>query len=171
MFSQWINPPLDVYLNFYLFNLKNGDAFQKGAKPEFEEIGPFVFKEIITKEEIVDNLNYTITYKERRRYTFVPEMSPYNDTHPITQINMAPITVINQARYTNSAIHEIVNLALNIIGETLLTTQTARDLLFGYEDKFLKEVIRLSKIFGINIVPSDIVGLFIGVNYSFESFI
>ena len=72
---------------------------------------------------------------------------------------MAPITVINQIRYTNSAVHGLVNIALKAIGETLLTTQTARDLLFGYEDKFLKVLSTLDK----KLVPSDVVGLFIGV--------
>jgi len=78
---------------------------------------------------------------------------------------MAPVTVINQIRYLNGPVHTIANLALSAAGETLLTTQTVRDLLFGYEDKFLKEVIRIEKIFGLNLVPSDIVGLFIGVNH------
>ena len=164
LFQQWMNPPVDVYLSFHLFDLKNGNDFEKkGAKPVFEEIGPFVFKEIISKEDIIDNFNNTITYKERRRFTFMPDLSAFNDSYPITQVNMAPITFINQIRYTNSAIHTIANLALSLVGETLLTTQRARDLLFGYEDKFLKEVIRISNIFGIHLVPSDVVGLFIGV--------
>ena len=166
LFQQWMSPPIDVYLTFYLFDLKNGNDFEKnGAKPVFDEIGPFVFKEVITKEDIIDNFNNTITYKERRSYTFMPDMSPYNDSYPITQVNMAPVTVINQIRYLNGPVHTIANLALSAAGETLLTTQTVRDLLFGYEDKFLKEVIRIEKIFGLNLVPSDIVGLFIGVNH------
>ena len=77
---------------------------------------------------------------------------------------MAPITFINQIRYLNPLIHDIANAALNAIGETLLTTQTVGDMLFGYEDKFLKEVIKLAKEFRLNItIPSDVVGLFIGV--------
>ena len=50
VYKQWLDPPIDVYMNFYLFNLKNGDDVEKkGAKPVFEEIGPFVFKEIVIK--------------------------------------------------------------------------------------------------------------------------
>ena len=42
-----------------------------GSKPIFEEIGPFVFQEIVTKEQIVDNMNYTISYKEKKQYFFL----------------------------------------------------------------------------------------------------
>ncbi len=60
LYQQWVNPPIDVYLSIYLFNLKNGKDFEKGAKPIFEEVGPFVYKEIVIKDQIVDNQNFTI---------------------------------------------------------------------------------------------------------------
>ena len=148
-------------MNMYLFNLKNGADFEKnGAKPIFEEIGPFVYKEVITKEDIVDNLNYTITYKERRRYHFLPELSPYEESYPITTINMAPIAVISQIRYTPGIVHRLVNAALTGTGETLLVTKPASEILFGYKDNFLSFLKTLDK----NLVPTEYVGLFYGKN-------
>jgi len=160
LYKQWLNPPVPVYLSFYLFNLNNGQEFEtNGAKPVFEEIGPFVYQEFITKEEIVDNFNYTITYKERRRYSFVQELSPYEDTYPITTINMAPIVVINGIKDSTGIVHSLINLALQATGETLLVTQPAKNLLFGYKDNFLAFLKTLDK----KLVPTEYVGLFYGV--------
>lgn len=160
LFEQWLNPPIDVYMNFYIFDLKNPDQFIRGAKPKLQEIGPFVFREYIIKEDIVDNLNYTITYNERRRYKFVPEKSSYELEYPITTLNMAIVTVMSQIRYMSGFIHSAVNLALSLTGENKFTiTKSAQEVLFGYEDNFLK---KLKGIFP-TLVPTDVVGLFTGV--------
>lgn len=161
LFNQWLNPPIDVYMSFYLFDLKNGDDFINGEKPKFQEVGPFVFREYIIKEDIVDNLNYTITYNERRRYKFVPELSPFELEYEITSLNMAVVTVMSQVRYASSLVHDLVNVALTTTGDnTILIKKSVQDILFGYEDNFLKEI----KKFFPKLMPSDIVGLFTGKN-------
>ncbi len=159
LYEQWLNPPIDVYISFYLYDLKNGDDFEKkGAKPILEEVGPFVFQEFVFKDNIVDNANGTLTYKDRREYVFMKEMSAHEQDYQITTLNMAAIAVIDQIKYSNGAIVRIVNFGLGLIGETLLIKKTVNEILFGYEDKLLSYLVP----FGI--VPSDIVGLFIGKN-------
>jgi scavenger receptor class B protein 1 len=168
LYNQWLDPPIDVYMSFYLFDLKNGDEFSKGGKPKFEEVGPFVFREYILKEDIVDNLNYTITYNERRRYVFQKELSPYELEYQITSLNMAVVTVMNQVKYSHDWVHDLVNVALSATGDnTLLIKKSVLEILFGYEDNFLKE---LKKVLP-KLVPSDVVGLFIGVRRYFSLFI
>jgi hypothetical protein len=164
VFNQWLNPPLVVYFNFYLFDIKNGQDFQNGGKPAVEEIGPFVFREYITKESMVDNLNNTLTYNERRRYEFLPDKSAYPLSKQITSLNMGPITVLNQVRnIKNKYVHSIVDLALQLTyDDQLLVTKTVNEILFGYEDPFLKEI---HKYFP-HLVPTDLVGLFAGVSIS-----
>lgn len=160
LYKQWLNPPIDVYLNIYVFNLKNPVEFQNGEKPFLEEIGPFVFREYVIKENIVDNMNYTISYKEKKQYYFIQEKSLYELDYPITTLNMGPIAIINGVKYSNNIVHDAVNLALQLTGDTLLVDKMpARDLLFGYKDKFL---VQLKKILP-NLVPTDTVGLFIQV--------
>lgn len=36
--------PFDVRQNVYVFNITNRDAFLSGAKPRFEQLGPYIFK-------------------------------------------------------------------------------------------------------------------------------
>jgi hypothetical protein len=127
------------------------------------EIGPFVYKEVIVKDAIVDNLNYTTTYKERKMYFFLPDLSPYPDDYPITTINIAPVALIYSIRHLPTLGRDFINVILKITGETLVITKPAKDLLFGYKDNFLsliKEVPILK-----NFVPSEYVGLFYGVFY------
>jgi len=143
-----------------LFNLLNGNELEaNGAKPEFQEIGPFVYKEVRFKEELVSNLNGTLTYKERRRFYFVPEKSAYPEDFNITTINMAAMVVLDYTRFWNKLELKVVELALKLAGETLLITQPVSKLLFGYEDPFLKILLSLDK----NILPSDKIGLYFNV--------
>lgn len=161
LYNQWLNPPIDVFMSFYLFNIKNGADFIKGAKPVFEEIGPFVYREYIIKDHLVDNLNFTITYDQVRRYEFIQELSPYEEAYEITTLNMAAVTVISQIKYMPDLVHDAVNFALSITGDnSLLITKSVRDILFGYEDEFLKELKKIAP----KLVPTEIVGLFTGVN-------
>ena len=51
---------------------------------------------------------------------------------------MAAITIISQIKYQRGIVHSAVNLALQGIGETLLIKKTIKEIMFGYEDEFLK---------------------------------
>lgn len=139
IYKGWLKPSLPVYVKFYLFNLRNGLEFEKtGAKPTFEEIGPFVYREVTIKEDIVNNQNVTISYNERKQYFFEPSLSRYdNDLVNVTTLNMAPISMFHAIRYKSSRLHDLVNKALELAGQTVLTKRTARELIFGYRDTFL----------------------------------
>ena len=97
-----------------MFNLKNGNAFEKqSALPDLEEIGPFVFKEKIIKENIVFNDNGTVSYKEKKIYNFVPELSPFSlDTTMITTVNMAPIAIIDKLKNNSKTAHQIIDFEI-----------------------------------------------------------
>lgn len=159
-YKQWVDPPIDVYFNFYLFNLKNPQDFQFGIRPAVEQVGPFVFREYITKHDIVDNLNYTLTYAEKRSYVFVPEKSAFPLNYTITSLNMAVVTIVDQVRFLRPVYQTFIELALQLTGDdTLFVTKTVNEILFGYEDSFLKQM----KKYAPELVPSDVVGLFAGV--------
>lgn len=44
-FKLWQNPPYEIYLKIYIFNVTNADAFIAGReKLKFEEIGPYTYQ-------------------------------------------------------------------------------------------------------------------------------
>lgn len=160
LYKSWANMSVDLFSEFYLFNLENSIEFENyGKKPVFKEIGPFVYKEVRYKENIVSNGNGTITYRERRRFFFVPELSSYPENYSITTINMGAITAITFAQYWNSFSIAFLNIALKISGETLLIKQPAGKLLFGYEDPFLKILRSLDE----KLIPNDKISFFFNV--------
>lgn len=44
--NLWKKPPVEIYLDIYLYNITNAERFMKGqdSKLALEEIGPYVFK-------------------------------------------------------------------------------------------------------------------------------
>ncbi len=47
--KQWSSPQVPVHFTIYMFNLTNKDEFMKGEKPKIEEVGPFVYKSVISQ--------------------------------------------------------------------------------------------------------------------------
>lgn len=94
-------------MEFYLYDLKNPEDFINGARPVFEEVGPFIYKEYRIKEDMVDNLNYTMTYNDRRYYIFAPELSPHEESEQITTLNMAAVvcTICIKIFYLKHSFH------------------------------------------------------------------
>jgi hypothetical protein len=167
LYKQWLDPPINVYLNFHIFNLKNPLDFQQGAHPIVEEIGPFVYREYIKKDDIVDNLNYTLSYKERKYYKFAPELSAYPESYVITSINMAPIALLDKIKFQPDLVQSVVSGVFQALNETLLVTKPVSELLFGYKDNLLSFLKKFNIIDG-NLIPSEYVGLFYGKNDTYE---
>jgi len=88
-YKLWLRTPIPMYLDIYLFNFTNANEFMKNKSviPNFEEIGPFVFKEVNDRVNLVWNDNYTVTYNQTRTWTFQPEMS-VNLSTEITNLNV-----------------------------------------------------------------------------------
>ena len=74
-FPMWQDLPTPMLASMYLFNVLNPQEVSSGAKPELEEVGPFVFTEQHHKARLVWNENGTISYRQIRTWHFVPELS------------------------------------------------------------------------------------------------
>ena len=45
IFELWKEPPVELYIKIYLFNITNAEAFMDGTeKMKVEEIGPYVYR-------------------------------------------------------------------------------------------------------------------------------
>ena len=79
-FQLWSDPTrngLPVNMQVAIWDLQNKDAFMKGAKPEFELVGPFTFAE----RRLKHSFNWTdggsvVWYKENMTYHLVDNVCP-----------------------------------------------------------------------------------------------
>lgn len=75
-----------------MFNWTNpGELQNTSVKPEFEELGPYRFKEVKEKINITWNQNGTLSYKTKRYYYFDKENSKRQLNDLLTIINIVPL--------------------------------------------------------------------------------
>ena len=43
-YDQWLNPTVPTYKDYYVYDLVNPEEFANGAKPRFEELGPYRYR-------------------------------------------------------------------------------------------------------------------------------
>lgn len=75
---MWKEPPIKIYMDFYLFKWTNWEEFEKNQSvvPHFEEVGPFTYEEVHDRVNIIwDDDNYLVTFNETRTWYFLPEES------------------------------------------------------------------------------------------------
>ncbi len=150
--ESWMRPPVTPYLSGYAFHIKNPDAVLRGKKPILEERGPYVYKSVTVKDAD-DNMVWgdgdgTLTYRARKLYTFVPEMSgpgldPFKDT--ITVPNIPLWTGLHGLREKGPGM--AMDIGRGIVTEngrgTPFVSVTFDGLLWGYEDEL--PCLRLDK--------------------------
>lgn len=76
-YPLWRDLDIPIYEKFYFFNVTNAkNVTERGDKPNFVEVGPFVFKTNLTKD--IQNLSddpSKLLFRENRTYFFVRHMS------------------------------------------------------------------------------------------------
>lgn len=97
-----------INMTFTLYNLTNADEVLKGAKPEYKEIGPYVYKEYQLRfdSNFTDDGNL-VSFYESRYYVFDRE-STYAHLNPetdlITAVNPIYMGVLNNAGGSESGL-------------------------------------------------------------------
>ncbi|XP_016948085.1 lysosome membrane protein 2 [Drosophila biarmipes] len=138
----WLSPPLDVYINVYMFNYTNVDEFTAGraSKMQLQEVGPYVYQEILTNHDVTYNeANNTITYTPKREYIFIRERSvgdPKVDRIRAPNIPLMGVTTLA------SSLSMFAALGLSAITRQLdsqpMLEMTVHDYMWGYEDHLVE---------------------------------
>ncbi|XP_050453412.1 scavenger receptor class B member 1-like [Cataglyphis hispanica] len=139
LFSMWKKPPLDVYLNVYVFNITNPVEFLSGKeKLKVQEIGPYVYQEFLENDNITFNDNGTLTYIPRRTVTYVPELSVSDPTKDIINVPNIPVLGISSALHDAGFLvnYPLVQL-ITIMGAKPILNISVYDYLWGYEDSIV----------------------------------
>ncbi|XP_059617325.1 protein croquemort-like [Phlebotomus argentipes] len=166
-YNNWIETPIPMYLEFYMFNWTNPDKIHnwETEKPHFVEMGPYVFTEKRKRVNIVWNNNGTVSFNQSREWHFVPEMSNGTLDDKVTNLNLIPTTIAYTLRHQSVVVKMIVNFLFKEKGARMTITRTVRELLFdGYDDPIL-DFVRKLNISGF-VIPFKKVGWFVERNQS-----
>lgn len=137
-YEIWRKTPFPLILKVYLFNITNAEAFEKGAKPDVQECGPYVWREYREKKNITFNPNNTVTYFQQRYWVWDEELSGNNSRDDvIVTLNTVPVAAA-WAVHTSEFLLGMLNGMFNSVKEKAVVTTTAEQILFtGYEDPVL----------------------------------
>jgi len=146
-FPMWQDLPAPMLASMYLFKVLNPDEVSKGAKPELEEVGPYVFTEQHHKTKLAWNENSTVTYRQIRTWHFVPELSNGSLDDEVTIVNSVAATIGAMiGQHVNTFERPFVNMFLRGINESLFVTKTVGEIIFdGYHDPLFDNIGEIIK--------------------------
>ena len=44
MYDYWLDPPVPIYMQFYMFNVTNHEEVLQGEKPSVTQSGPYTYR-------------------------------------------------------------------------------------------------------------------------------
>lgn len=150
-FESWNNPPVTVYMSFYVFDLQNPQelADNPNAKPVFIERGPFTYIEQRPHNDVkFFPDNSTLSYRQPRTFTkFVPELSKGGDPTKVnvTTINIPLVYIARHFYHMSPLMRGIFQIIYTILGETLFPQHTVAELIFGYKEPGITKIKNLLK--------------------------
>uniref|UniRef100_S4RAT2 Scavenger receptor class B, member 2a n=1 Tax=Petromyzon marinus TaxID=7757 RepID=S4RAT2_PETMA len=164
VYENWKNPPADIYLSFTLFHLVNPKEVLGGEKPLVQERGPYTYREMRIRQDIVFYENHTVSATLPKSYVLVPEQSVGDPmTDKITTVNIPLMTLVEMVRHSFLP-QKWLDIILTVVAimhkETLFQSRTVHELLWGYEDPILAQIHKFLDSVNPNF------GLFYGMNGS-----
>ncbi|XP_020281410.1 protein croquemort-like [Pseudomyrmex gracilis] len=128
-------PP--IFLKIYMFNWTNPEEFrERGKKPVFKQVGPYVFREVRQKDNITfHHENKTVSYLQRRFWYFDDELSNGSLSDVITNLDVVTVSAAHAVRYWEVNLQQTLSFLLTSTSRKIYISKTVDELLFsGYPD-------------------------------------
>jgi len=159
-----------MYFEIYMFNITNPNewaANPKNVKPDFQELGPYVFQEVRERVGIEFN-GTTVAFNQTRTWHFVPEKSGNLSLDDlITNINPVSATLDFNLRFLPRWQRSLAHTILDAMG-SLMIRRSVRQLIFdGYKDNQLDYLSKAKKLIpSLPSIPLTKFGWFVERNRS-----
>ncbi|XP_039148988.1 scavenger receptor class B member 1 isoform X2 [Drosophila simulans] len=134
IFNLWAQPPVDLYIKIYLFNITNANAFLAGREQlRVEQVGPYVYKEIMTHENVTFNANNTMSSTPSHPLVWQEEMSGNcREDDEVVMLNIAMLAISHlTANHPFLVRMALKTLLLSTKSEPIVRA-TAKEFMFGY---------------------------------------
>ncbi|KAM4858870.1 scavenger receptor class B member 1 isoform X4 [Urocitellus parryii] len=173
-FSMWKEIPVPFYLSVYFFEVLNPEEILKGAKPEVQERGPYVYREFRHKVNITFNNNDTVSFREHRSFQFQPAKSRGSESDYIVLPNILVLGAAMMMENRPMSLKLMMTLAFSTLGERAFMNRTVGEIMWGYDDplvnlinKYFPDMLPLKGKFGLfaemNNSDSGVFTVFTGV--------
>ncbi|KAJ6648620.1 Scavenger receptor class B member 1 [Pseudolycoriella hygida] len=155
IFNLWQNPPVDVYIKIYLFNITNAEEFMRGdEKMKVEEVGPYVYREMLLHDEVVFNSNGTISMVPKHPLVWSEELSMGHREDDVFMLpNIALLSIAQVTAEKPYFFRLPINLVIRQTNSQPIVKMTAKEFMFGYEsplttlgNKFMPDWIYFEKV-------------------------
>ncbi|VVC37650.1 Hypothetical protein CINCED_3A019407 [Cinara cedri] len=156
-YEWWKNPPDEVLLRVYLFNVTNSKRFEEGIDStlELNEIGPLVFRELLRHSDVRFNDNGTMTYVATRTAVFLPEMTNINLNDNLILPNYAALGIASYLWDASSFTKYGFKLMLNILDTQMFIETSINNCLWNLTDPLVKK----AKTMMPGLVPEENMGI------------
>ncbi|XP_018567424.1 scavenger receptor class B member 1-like isoform X2 [Anoplophora glabripennis] len=156
-YEWWFDPPEEVILKIYLFNVTNSEEFLNGtdSKLKLDEVGPVIYREKLTHSNPIFNENGTFTYTANRTAIYLPELNTIDLNSTIVMPNLG-VLLIPGFLYDASVFTKIgVNLMMSSLNSHPFIKTTIHNYLWNITDPLLDFAQTLAP----NLVPTKNVGI------------
>ncbi|XP_011063959.1 PREDICTED: scavenger receptor class B member 1 isoform X2 [Acromyrmex echinatior] len=135
IFEYWRKPQVDIYVKVYLFNITNHNEYLSGkaSKLRFQEIGPYVYKEIFEHTNVVFNDNGTLSTIPIHPLKYIPEMSNGTEEDLVIIPNIALFSITSVMKDASYISRWGLNMLIRQLDTKPLIQITAHEFMFGYQ--------------------------------------
>nr|XP_014102705.1 scavenger receptor class B member 1 isoform X2 [Bactrocera oleae]XP_036226453.1 scavenger receptor class B member 1 isoform X2 [Bactrocera oleae] len=157
IFNLWAKPPVDLYIKIYLFNITNAEAFLAGReKMNVQQVGPYVYKEIMTHENITFNANNTMSTKPSHPLVWQEHLSEgHKEDDQVVMLNIAMLAISHLTADKPIFLRMGLRTLLATSKSQPIVRMTAKEFMFGYQSS----LTTLGNTFFSNWISFEKVGL------------
>ncbi|XP_016946835.1 lysosome membrane protein 2 [Drosophila biarmipes] len=140
--KSWLNPDpkFDTLLKAHIFHYPNIDDYLAGRADKIKvvDVGPLTYQEHTVKDEVSFNKNFTVSFRDRKSYKFLPEKSSIGEDEVVRVPNVPLISAAGPVKRMKALERIPVSMWINQFKEPLFKNLTVFDYLWGYEDNIIK---------------------------------
>ncbi|KAH8283582.1 hypothetical protein KR018_008304 [Drosophila ironensis] len=139
--NSWLNPDpkFDTLLKAHIFHYPNIEEYLDGRadKIQVQDLGPLTYQEHTIKDEVSFNKNFTVSFRDRKSYKFLPEKSTMGEHEVVLVPNVPLITAAGHVKRMPTLMRLASSAYIRQFKEPLFKNLTAHEFLWGYQDKII----------------------------------
>eukprot|EP00099_Drosophila_melanogaster_P012553 NP_001286874.1 uncharacterized protein Dmel_CG3829, isoform B [Drosophila melanogaster] len=140
--NSWLNPDpkYDTLLKAHIFHYPNIDDYLAGRADKIKvvDVGPLTYQEHTVKDEVSFNKNFTVSFRDRKSYKFLPEKSSIGEHEVVRVPNVPLISAAGPVKRMKAFERLAVSTWIKQFKEPLFKNLTVSEYLWGYEDSIIK---------------------------------